>query len=357
MKSNQAKIRIVLQLIILCLAVLFLYLMYILFPFYKHVLIVVLQVLAPFFIAGLIAYLLHPVVEEIYRFHIPRPLAIIFIYLLFFGLAGYGIYISFPMWMKQMQEMQQNIPQYVDAYRTFIYDIYDQTSFLSEGFHDHLDQLFENIETTLGEQLTNLLKNIPLLFDIFVMIAVIPILAFYFLKDYQKLQRSILRVIPQKYQAFTKKLAHDMEESLGQYIRGQILVCFLVGLVSYFLLRWVGMNYTVVLATIIGFTNFIPYFGPIIGAIPALLIAFTMSTEMVLYVLLVVIVIQITEGNLLSPFIVGKSIHIHPVYLILALFIAAQTAGVVGMIFAVPLLAVARVAVPLIVRQVKAIDR
>ncbi|WP_208590075.1 AI-2E family transporter [Gracilibacillus suaedae] len=357
MKSNQAKIRLVLQLIILCLAVLFLYLMYILFPFYKHVLIVILQVLAPFLIAGLIAYLLHPVVEKLHHFRIPRPLAIIFIYILFFALTGYGIYISFPMWMKQIQEMQQNIPQYVDAYRTFIYDIYDQTSFLPEGFHDHLDQLFENIETTLGEQFTNLLKNIPLLFDIFVMIAVIPILAFYFLKDYQKLQRSILRMIPQKYQAFTKKLAHEMEESLGQYIRGQILVCFLVGLVSYFLLRWVGMNYAVVLATIIGFTNFIPYFGPIIGAIPAVLIAFTMSTKMVLYVLLVVLAVQITEGNLLSPFIVGKSIHIHPVYLILALFIAAKTAGVVGMIFAVPFLAVARVAVPLMIRQVKAIDR
>ncbi|SFL79440.1 Predicted PurR-regulated permease PerM [Gracilibacillus orientalis] len=357
MMSNQSKMRIVLQLIILCLAVLFLYLMYILFPFYKHVLIVVLQVLAPFLIAGLIAYLLHPVVEKIHRFHIPRPLAIIFIYLLFFTLTGYGIYISFPMWMEQLQEMQQNIPQYVDAYRSFIYGLYNQTSFLPEGFHDNLDQLFQNIETTLGEQLTNLLKNIPLLFDIFVMIAVIPILAFYFLKDYQQLQRGILKIIPQKYQSFTKKLAHDMEESLGQYIRGQILVCFLVGLVSYFLLRWIGMNYAVVLATIIGFTNFIPYFGPIIGAIPAVLIAFTMSTKMVLYVFLVVLAVQLLEGNLLSPFIVGKSIHIHPVYLILTLFIAAKTTGVVGMLLAVPFLAVARVAVPLIIRQVKAIDR
>ncbi|MGN8645598.1 AI-2E family transporter [Gracilibacillus sp. HCP3S3_G5_1] len=357
MKSNQSRIRIVLQLIILCLAVLFLYLMYILFPFYKHVLIVLLQILAPFLVAGLIAYLLHPVVEKIHRLHIPRPLAIIFIYLLFFGVSGYGIYISFPLWMKQIQEMQQNIPQYVESYRSFIYGIYDQTSFLPEGFHDNLDEFFENIETTLGEQITNLLRNIPMLFDIFVMLAVIPILAFYFLKDYQQLQRSILKIVPLKYQPFTKRLAHDMEESLGKYIRGQILVCFFVGLISYCLFRIIGMNYAVVLATIIGFTNFIPYFGPIIGAIPALLIAFTMSTKMVFYVLLVVLAVQITEGNLLSPFIVGKSIHIHPVYLILVLFIAANTAGIIGMILAVPLLAVARVAVPLIIRQVKAIDR
>ncbi len=117
------------------------------------------------------------------------------------------------------------------------------------------------------------------------------------------------------------------------------------------------MEYSILLGVIIGLTNFIPYFGPIIGAIPALLIAFTISTKMVLFVLLVILAVQLTEGNLLSPFIVGKSIRIHPIYIILALFIAAKVGGVIGMILAVPLLAIGRVAVPLIYRQMKQIDR
>ncbi|UOQ47345.1 AI-2E family transporter [Gracilibacillus caseinilyticus] len=355
--TNQKKVSIALRLVILCLAVLFLYLMYILFPFYKNVLVVAFHILTPFLIAGLIAYLLHPLVEKIHSWHIPRPVAIVCIYLLFFGLVGYGVYRSFPTWMKQIQDIQQNLPSYVDAYRSFIYGLYSQTSFMPEGFHDNLDEFLQNLETSIGEKITILLKNIPMLFDAFVMLAVIPILAFYFLKDYRRLQKSLLKLIPSRWQVFTKTLARDMEESLGQYIRGQILVCFLVGLVSYFLLKWIGMSYTVVLATIIGFTNFIPYFGPIIGAIPAVLIAFTVSTEKVLYVILAVLVVQVLEGNLLSPFIVGKSIHIHPVYIILTLFIAAKTVGVVGMILAVPLLAVGRVAIPMIYKQVKAIDR
>ncbi|MDX8045879.1 AI-2E family transporter [Gracilibacillus sp. S3-1-1] len=346
-----------LQLLILCLSVLFLYLMYILFPFYQHVLIVILHVLTPFIIAGFIAYLLHPIVEKFHLHHIPRPIAILCIYLLFFGLIGLGIYLSFPKWIAQLQEMEQNIPQYIEAYRTFIYGIYDQTSFLPEEFHDKLDDLFEHMETTIGDYMTNLLMNIPMLFDMFVMIAVIPILAFYFLKDAQVLQRGILKLIPSKYQSFTKKLAGDMEDSLGQYIRGQILVCFFVGLISFFLLRFIGMDYAAVLSSIIGITNFIPYFGPIIGAVPAILIAFTLSTKMVFFVFLVVLAVQIIEGNLLSPLIVGKSIHIHPVYLILTLFVAAKTTGIIGMILAVPILAIARVAVPMIIKQVKAIDR
>ncbi|GAE94113.1 UPF0118 membrane protein YrrI [Gracilibacillus boraciitolerans JCM 21714] len=312
-----------------------------------------LQIVAPFLIAGLIAYLLHPIVEKIHIYHIPRPVAIILIYLLFFVLGGYGIYVSLPVWIKQINELQENLPQFFDAYRDFIYGFYEQTSFLPEGFHDKLDQFFANIEDKLGNLLAGIIQNIPMLFDLFVMIAVIPILAFYFLKDYKLLQQGILKIIPKQYKSFTKRLAHDMEDSLGQYIRGQILVCFLVGLISYFLLKWIDMRYAIVLSTIIGLTNFIPYFGPIIGAIPAILISLTISSEMVIYVIIVVLVVQLLEGNLLSPFIVGKSIHVHPVYLILTLFIAAKLAGIVGMIFAMPLLAVGRVAIPLIYHNIK----
>ncbi|SER73391.1 Predicted PurR-regulated permease PerM [Gracilibacillus ureilyticus] len=357
MADQTKKIRITLQLIILCLTVLFLYLMIILFPFYQHILIIIFQIALPFLIAGLIAYLLHPVVEWLHQQKIPRPVAILAIFLLFFVLAGLAVYYSLPMMIKQIQEFQTNIPNLVNAYRLFIYDLYDQTSFLPEGFHDRLDAFLTEMEANLADRITLLMKNINVLFDMFIMIAVIPILTFYFLKDYQKLQQSVLCIIPSKYQAFTIHLADKMEDSLGQYIRGQILVCFLVGLLSFFLLKWIGMKYALLLASIIGITNFIPYFGPIIGAIPALLIAFTVSPNMVWYVLIVVMAVQLAEGNLLSPFIVGKSMHIHPVYLILTLFIAAKIAGVIGMILAIPLLAVGRVAVPLVFRQIKEIDR
>lgn len=318
---------------------------------------VICQILLPFVIAGLIAYLLHPIVKKIQTYDIPRTLSILIIYLLFFLISGITIYIYLPTWISQLQELQENIPQFIDAYREFIYQLYVQTSFLSEGFHDNLDQFFQDLEQGLGERIQQLFKNIPFLFDIFVMLAVIPILTFYFLKDYKKLQNSILQLIPVKYRKLARQLGREMENSLGKYIRGQILVCALVGVISYILLNTIGMNYSIVLATIMGLTNFIPYFGPIIGAVPAVLIAFTVSNKMVFYVVAIILVVQLTEGNLLSPFIVGKSVHIHPVYIILTLFVAAQIAGVIGMIIAVPLLAVGRVTIPLIYRQWKAIDR
>ncbi|ENH97614.1 permease [Gracilibacillus halophilus YIM-C55.5] len=357
MAKHAKKIRLALQLVIACLVVLLIYLLYRLYPFYHEFIVLLFQICLPFLIAGLIAYLLHPIVEKLHRYHMPRTLAILLIYLIFFGALGIGVYYFFPTMMEQIRQLQANIPDLMEVYRGLIYDLYSRTSFLSEAFHDKLDQLFQEIENDIGERITSFIRNIPVLFDLLIMFAVIPILAFYFLKDYERLGRQAMKIIPRRYQAFTTHLIDKVEDSLGQYLRGQILVCFLVGLAAFLLFKLVGMNYALVLAIIIGLTNFIPYFGPIIGAIPAVLIALTISTKMMIYVLLSVLIVQLLEGNLLSPYIVGRSIHIHPIYLIFVLFLAAKLSGVIGMIFAVPLLAMARVAVPLILQQVKQIDR
>src|SRR5699024_8782775 len=98
-----------------------------------------------------------------------------------------------------------------------------------------------------------------------------------------------------------------------------------------------------VLSIIMGLTNVIPYFGPIIGAIPAVLITLTISKKLVLFVILAVFIVQIIENNFLSPYIVGKSIRIHPVLIIFALLLGGELGGVVGMIFAVPLLTIGNV--------------
>lgn len=104
-----------------------------------------------------------------------------------------------------------------------------------------------------------------------------------------------------------------------------------------------GMKYALVLGVIIGITNVIPYFGPIIGAFPAVIIALTMSFKMAIIVVVIIFGLQFVEGNILSPLIVGKSLHIHPVFIILALLIGGEVAGVVGLILAVPVFAILKV--------------
>src|SRR5699024_3658642 len=141
------------------------------------------------------------------------------------------------------------------------------------------------------------------------------------------------------------RLLHAVDKSLGNYIRGQLIVCLFVGITTWITFELIDVNYPLILGIIMGLTNVIPYFGPIIGLVPAVAIAVTESTKLVIYVLISVLGIQIIESNLLSPYIVGKSINIHPIAIIFALLLGGKVGGIIGMVIAVPTLTIAKVIV------------
>lgn len=325
------------------LLLLFFYLIRILFPFYHLLLVSVLHISTPFILASIVAFLLHPLIEKIHAYQIPRWLAITLIYLLFLGGIGYMGYHIFPAFVTQLKDLQENLPKFIDAYRTTIYHLYESTSFLPETFHDQMDLLFIQLEESTSHYVTSALKNASKIMDLFIIIAVIPVLVFYMLKDYKIIKSVAWKLIPKRYREDSKTLGPAINKSLGDYIRGQLLVCLFVGLTTYIIFLIIGMKYPIVLAILMGITNIIPYFGPIIGAIPAVVIALTISMKQFLYVILGVIVVQLIEGNLLSPYIVGKSVHLHPIIIIFALLVGGEIAGIIGMIVAIPFVTVLKV--------------
>ncbi|HJV32285.1 MAG TPA: AI-2E family transporter, partial [Bacillales bacterium] len=141
------------------------------------------------------------------------------------------------------------------------------------------------------------------------------------------------------------KFLKDVDESLGSYIRGQFLVCTIIGGIAALLFWIFDLKYPLILGLIIGATNVIPYFGPIIGAVPAIIIAITMSGKLVIITIVIIFLLQFLEGNILSPYIVGKSLHMHPLMIMLALTAGGEMGGIMGLILAVPILAVLKVAV------------
>src|SRR5690606_11755099 len=135
----------------------------------------------------------------------------------------------------------------------------------------------------------------------------------------------------------------DIDRALGQYIRGQLIVAVIVGALAYLGYWLIGMPYALLLAGIVSIFNIVPYIGPFFGAAPAILMAATVSWKMVLYVVIVNTIVQILEGNVVSPQVVGRTLHMHPLSIILALLIGGELAGIVGLILAVPCLAVLKV--------------
>ncbi|WP_010531081.1 AI-2E family transporter [Lentibacillus jeotgali] len=324
---------------------LFIYLLVKLFPVYDAVFSFLWHLLLPFLIAVLIAYLLYPIIQKMHKHGLPKSLAILLIYMLFFGGAGYLIYRIYPAVIEQTSDLQEQLPQMIEMYRNIIYSLYEYTSFLPETVHDRMDGLISEAETYIEDLLTDLVRSFTKIFDMIIVITVIPVLVFYILKDFETIKKYVKKWIPWKYHERTRILCQSIDEGLGSYIRGQLIVCLFVGVTAFALFKFLDIPYALLLAIIMGLTNIIPYFGPIIGAIPAVAITATISGKLVLFVLAGIFAIQVIDGNLLSPYIVGKSINIHPIAIIFALLLGGQLSGVIGMILAVPVLAVLNVVI------------
>jgi predicted PurR-regulated permease PerM len=306
---------------------------------------IMLTVLFPFLVAALITYLLHPLVEKIHEMGVHRGLAVIIIYTLFFGGIGFALYKGVPVFIKQIRDLTENLPQFADQYRFWLREIQNRTSEWPMGIHERIEEGIIGFEQRLERLLSTILTNMVNILNSIFVIAIIPFIAFYMLKDFTVLKKAAWYLTPRKWRQQGIQFLKDVNESLGSYIRGQLLVCVIIGTVSSILFWFIDMKYPLLLGFIIGITNVIPYFGPVIGAIPAVIIAATVSMKMVLFIAIIIFALQFLEGNILSPLIVGKSLHMHPLMIMMALLAGGEVSGVVGLILAVPILAIVKVAI------------
>lgn len=297
----------------------------------------------PFLIAAFIAYLLFPIISFLDRQQIHKGLAVLIIYILFFGGLGFLFYRVYPQIIHQMKDLIENFPTFIGGYEGAINRIYNYTAFLPEAVHDELDDVIIQLENMLNALLTRLVNGFLHIFDMIIIISVIPVLVFYYIKDYQLFKNTMKNIFPTRLHGRIKKMIKSIDEGLGGYLRGQFIVSLFIALLTFIVFKWLDVPYALLLAISLGLTNIIPYFGPIIGAIPALLIAYTTSPTLALYVLITILVVQIIEGNFLSPYVVGKSVSIHPVAIIFVLLLGGELLGVIGMIIAVPTLAILKV--------------
>lgn len=313
-----------------------------LLPIYKLIGLLLLKLILPFVISGLISYLLYPIVLKLQTYKIKKNIAIIAIYLIFFGTVFSISYFGFPIFVKQLVELSEQLPQMIKMYEEIIYSIYESTSFLPEIVHDKMDELIVRIEKILENNISLVLAKVANIVDLIIVLTIIPVLVFYLLKDFEKIHAVFLEIFPLKYRAKAEVVVQAIDISLGNYLRGQFLICATIIFVTIVVYDLLDLKYALILAVFMGIMNVIPYFGPIIGTSPAILIAMTMSWKTVVIVLITTVFIQILEGSLLSPYVMGRSVQLHPVMIILILLVGAEIGGILGMVIAIPLVTIMR---------------
>ncbi|MGG3469317.1 AI-2E family transporter [Neobacillus pocheonensis] len=303
------------------------------------------MIVFPFVIAGFITYLLHPIVEKLHEKGLHRGLAIIIIYVIFFGGVGFVLYKGIPVIIEQLKDLSESAPAFAEQYRGWVSHLQSHTRAWPDGLQSRINDGIDAIEKKVDSLLTIIVNILMNFLNSALIMMIIPFIAFYMLKDYPLIKRVAWYLTPKKWRKKGTSFLKDVDESLGSYIRGQLLVCVIIGSISALLFWMFHLKYPLLLGLIVGATNVIPYFGPIIGAVPAVIIAATISVKLVIITLVIVFGLQFLEGNILSPYIVGKSLHMHPLLIMFALTAGGDVGGILGLILAVPVLVVLKVAI------------
>lgn len=298
------------------------------------------SILLPFIIASFIAYVLHPFVQWIHKQQIHKAIAILLIYLLFVSSSSYGIYLLYPKVLGQLKDLHEHLPMYVQMYEDFMRTIDASAASFPDPLHTAIDQMIVQVEASLEKVIRKTIGGLTKLLDFIFVLMLIPVLVFYYLKDFTLIKDFLKKSIPPKHRQTIIDLLESVDDRLGKYIRGQALVSVFVLITSFIAYKLIGIDFALLLAIVMGIANIIPYFGPIIGAIPAVLITLTTSTHLVWFVIGSIVVIQLIENNLLSPYILGRSVRIHPIVIIFALVVGGKLFGVIGMMLAVPIVSV-----------------
>ncbi len=313
----------------------------------------------PFIIGLILFYLIAPIVNKLDNF-MPRPLAILLVYLIGIGLITSAIIFLVPPLINQAQRLIQVIPntnslqntfnQLLEAYRQTVPDTVRTT--VDQGLGNALQTIQANIsqyiQTALGFIVTRLLQVVSLI-SFIVGLLVIPIWLFYLLNDQRKARIGLNRVLNFRIRPDFWNVWGIVDGSLSAYIRGQVTlgtiigVAVGVGLAIIDLIPGLEIDYILLLALWAGICELIPMIGAILGGTPGVILAFVIGGPTTgVVVLIMYIVIQQLENNLLVPRIIGESVGVHPAILTVTLIVLGNLFGLAGVILAAPMTAIAR---------------
>lgn len=325
----------------LLLGLIILYFIWLLRPMFFRIFEFLKAVFAPFAIALIISYVLNPVVRMLGGRKVPRTAAVLLIYAVFLTSLSVVLMNVIPMFIEQLEELGEHLPE-LTMHTQQMMDSWN-TGFLPGSIRMGMNNWFFQFENRLANGISAFLDNIGTTIGVVFNAFIIPFLIFYILKDFEVIERLIIQYLPRSRRKSIINLLKEIDEALGNYIRGQLLVCVIIGVLAYIGYIIIGMPFALLMAGVVAICNIIPYLGPFLGAAPAMVVATTISWKMVLLVLLVNMVCQMIESNVISPQVVGRTLHLHPLLIIFALLVGGEIAGIPGLILAVPFFAVIKV--------------
>jgi predicted PurR-regulated permease PerM len=323
------------------------------------------------FIGFLLAYVLNPFVALLMRLRMRRAFAVVITYLLVVGLIAVGSLVvtqvvteaanfvalvptAFDTLSRIVTDAQTWVIGWLDRLPAFLSDrfgVLDPDGAITQQIRERLVTVAQDLGTGFGTALEAVVSGGPsVLFSgatavisVTLQIALIVLASVYFLYDYPRFVTNFRRHIPVKYRPVVADVTEKADVAVGGYLRGQLLITTILGVLVWLGLTIVGVPLATAIAFIAALFNLVPFLGPVVGAVPAVLLGLTVSPLTAVLAIVVFIVANQLEGNVLSPMILSRSTNLHPVTVLLAIMTGLGLFGIIGALLAVPTVAFLKV--------------
>ncbi|WP_089751062.1 AI-2E family transporter [Candidatus Frackibacter sp. WG13] len=302
-------------------------------------------VLLPFVLAILIVYLVEPFIDCLLNRGVGRNLALaLILFLVAGGIFLFGFFAA-PYLIEELNTLAQRLPVYAKEIQNIIdliNDKYERID-LPPAIQTIIDNSLSRIQSVTLRFVERTTEVIIGLLSSFFSLVMAPILAFYMLKDIDLIKKNMWSLVPKAYRKEVKQLLKKIDDVLRGYLKGQLLVSIVVGLLlslGFYILK---VKFYLLIGIFAGIMNLIPYLGVVLGILPALFIVSFKSTQAIIGVVVLYLIVQQLESSLISPKIVGDKVGLHPIIIIFSLLVGGELLGIIGMLLAVPIAGIIKV--------------
>ncbi|MBC8014970.1 MAG: AI-2E family transporter [Sporomusaceae bacterium] len=301
--------------------------------------------LYPFIIGLFLAYLLNPLVCYLEGKGFKRVWAIILLYVLLFSIVIIGGSNLLTLLIRDLEYFARDLPQmiaHVDGVLTFIQSQY-QNSELPYSLRLAIDEALLSMESDVQQFIGHIVHSIIDIVRNSIGLVITPILAFYLLHDWNEIKDELVLLLPNRWRGEFILFFRDVDKVLSGIIRGQLTVACIIGIFITIGLYALQVKFALIIGILAAIFDVIPYFGAIIGAAPAIMIAMLQSPWLTVKVIILFVLVQQIEGNIIHPKIIGENIGLHPLAVIFFVIVGGEIGGVLGMLLGVPLGAIGKV--------------
>ena len=317
-----------------------------------------LAVISPVFIGLIIAWIICPLTDKLSK-KMPRLLACLLVYLIILGVLALLLIYIIPSLTEQIKVLGNKIPSMVDDLQAAVNKVARKLGFSnSDTFTSIKKTVFNSLQSIDSKSVLDaIIGGATSIVGVFTTLILSLMIGFYFLLDYHKLSRKAAALIPKKFKKDTKELMKRVNQSLRGYIQGVLIVMFFVFLSQTIGLSLAGHDSPMLFALICAVTDIIPFFGPWIGAIPAVVVGFLISPLTGVFTIVSILVVQSLENYIYQPIIMGKAMKLHPITIIASLLVFGHFFGILGMIFATPIVALLKLLFQFVDEKLKFMEK